>query len=85
MNSNEAVKTMLATVGMSQKELSAELGASEVSSNSKVSTLLRSPLKANTLARIADILGYDLILVKRRSAERIKIEYDPDIPKRSRK
>ena len=78
MNANEAIKKMLATTGVSQTELAIKLGGSKESTNARVSSMLRSPVKANVLAQVADILGYDLILVRRRSSDRIKVEYDPD-------
>lgn len=86
MDANEAIKTMLATTGVSQAALSKEMGGSDVAGNGKVGNLLRSAIKANTLAWIADILGYDLMLHRRGSSDTIRIEYNPSFEsKRSKK
>ena len=86
MDVNEAIKLMLAETGTSQKQLAYELGGGETSTNSKVSGLLRSGVKVNTFARIADILGYDVMIVKRGGGNTVRIDYDPDFKsKRSKK
>lgn len=63
MDANEAIKLMVASTGKSMRTISGELGMR----HTYVKDLTRKPSvpRADTLARIADACGFDLVLVPR--------------------
>lgn len=74
MNANDAIRWMLEKAETSQQTLSEMLGAKSVS---KVSMMLQGNPSAQSLARVADLLGFDLTLVDRRDGAVQLVKYDP--------
>ena len=78
MTSSEAIREMLRQTRTSQARLSEAMGSESHNTNSIVSSMLRSDVRVQTLARVANILGYRLILVDGRGGETIELTYDPN-------
>ena len=75
MNANEAIRWMLERTETSQQTLSEKLGAKSVS---KVSMMLQGNPSAQSLARVAELLGFNLVLLDPRDGKVQPINYDPD-------
>lgn len=86
MNSIELVRHIMLTKGVSQQRLAEALGSKY---SSRVSSLLHGDLKAQMLARICELLGYEIIIREKTTGETINLTYDPDFlsewQKRSKK
>ena len=83
MNSNEAIMWMLQREGVSQQGLAEKVGMKR---QSNVSMMLRSEVKVQTFAKIAEELGYDIILRDKKTDGSVFVTYDPDFEsKRSKK
>ena len=74
MNANEAVKTMLDRAGLSQAKASLMMGKSPSWLSSSFS---RPGYQASTLAQIAGVCGYDLVLVPKGEAPAGSLVVDP--------
>ena len=83
MDANEAIRLMIKASGKSGRQVAREIGRSE----SFISSSLAQGLcpRADTLARIADACGYDLVAVPKNAAEKpmitqpsVIIDYDGD-------
>ena len=86
MTSSDAIREMLHRTRITQTELSAALGSGPQNTNAVVSSMLRSDVRVQTLARIAKILGFRLLLVDTRGGESIELTYDPKfVSNRSKK
>lgn len=81
MDANEAIRRIIKASGKSGRQVAREIGRSE----SFVSSSLAQGVcpRADTLAHIADVCGYELVIVPKRDANRltgansgIVIEYD---------
>ena len=73
MNAREIIPWMLKRSLKTRKEAAEEMGYSNVSS---LNTVLRGGIKLNKAAQIADVLGFDLVFVDRRSGETGRVDYD---------
>ena len=72
METNEAVRKMLESSGMSMYRASLAMGKA----HSYVSVMLTRSggIGAPTLAHLADVCGYDLLLVDRMTGDTIKLD-----------
>ena len=83
MNCNEAIRYMMDKRKISQQALAEKLGYQY---QARVSDHLRSSVKGQLLARVAELLEYDIVMYDRHTVERIEITYDPDFEsKRAKK
>ena len=76
MDATSAIRQMLATSGLSARAASSMMGRAETF----IKTILRrnSSSRVDTLAAIADVCGYDLILMPRDGAGFIVIDSKED-------
>lgn len=72
MKTFDAIKLMLKECGKSQRAVSLEMGRTQNWLNSTL--LIAKDSKAGTLAHIADICGFDLLLRSRSTGKEIQID-----------